>query len=315
MKHNTLEVHRGYGWKDQHLTEYMQPDSLLRIASISKPITAAAIRKLEDAGVLAYTTRIVELLELTPRAGDSPDPRIYDVTIQHLLDHQGGWDRGQAFDPMFRSNIIADSLGLDRPPETEEIAQYMMGQPLQFTPGSKRSYSNFGYALLGLAIKKVTGTDYTSYVKTEILSPIGASDVHLGKTLPAKRPASESWYFDPYTCENVMKPGPSEYVPCPDGGFYLEAMDAHGGLIASSRALVKFADAFWMNGDPRPSGATNRWYYFYGSLNGNYSMLYQHTSGINIAVLFNQRRENHGDPSGYPEIRQAVDVVLNQLGY
>ena len=54
------------------------------------------------------------------------------------------------------ARTIADALKLKEPPTPDDIVRYIAGQPLQFDPGSKSTYSNFGYCLLGRIIEKVS---------------------------------------------------------------------------------------------------------------------------------------------------------------
>jgi len=97
---------RGFTW-DTADAEIVKPDALFRIASMSKPITSVAIHQLIERGLLSYDTRVVDVLDLRPPEGLQADPRLADVTIDHLLYHTGGWDRDMSFDPMFFDSQIA----------------------------------------------------------------------------------------------------------------------------------------------------------------------------------------------------------------
>ena len=79
---------------------------------------------------------MVDVLDLQPPPGRTADPWLDEVTVDHLLYHTGGWDRDQTFDPMFLDELIAASLGVDRPISKDDIATYMTGQPMQFEPGA-----------------------------------------------------------------------------------------------------------------------------------------------------------------------------------
>src|SRR5438876_11825879 len=124
----------------------------MRIASLTKSITAAAVRKLIREGKIQSDSKAFKLLDVSPPKGQSADPRLYEISIQHLLDHQGGWDKDKTFDPMFRSAEIAAALGKPVPATSHDVIQHMTGQPLQFAPGSRTVYSNFGYCVLGRVI-------------------------------------------------------------------------------------------------------------------------------------------------------------------
>src|SRR6185369_13325832 len=104
---------RGFGWADLQSLEPVTPDARFRLASVSKPITAVAILRLAQEGRLALDDRAFDILpvEPTPRlaAGAQPDPRLKQITIQHLLNHTGGWNRDRSGDPMFMSVAIAQA--------------------------------------------------------------------------------------------------------------------------------------------------------------------------------------------------------------
>src|SRR5262249_4889644 len=134
----------GYGNLDADGLKPVQADTPFRIASLSKPITAAAIHKLAADGKVVLDAPVLTLLKIEPPAGVALDPRWRRITVKHLLEHQGGWDRGQQPDPMFRSREIAESLGKPPPASADDVVRYMLGQPLQFDPGTKTVYSNFG---------------------------------------------------------------------------------------------------------------------------------------------------------------------------
>lgn len=310
MKNGRLLLAHGYGYSNQQRRQITQPQTLMRIASVSKPFTAAAIKKLIRERRISANTKVFPLLGIFPTKGGLGDSRLKDITIQHLLEHKGGWDREATFDPMFRSIEIASALGKRSPATGRDIIAFMLREPLQFTPGSRESYSNFGYCVLGRVIEKVTGQSYVSYIQQSILAPRGIRDVELGRTLPEQRNSREiGWYSDPGRGTSVFQR--NTIVPVTDGGFYLEAMDSHGGLIASSVALVQFAQSYWLTGEPRTGNGYN--WIFFGSLPGTHSMLLWRPDGINIAVLFNQRTDSSGlkYDSILDVMNRAADSVKN----
>jgi N-acyl-D-amino-acid deacylase len=242
-KDGRLVYARGFGYADPEHDRAVQPRSRFRIASISKPLTAAAIMRLVELGKLKLDDCPFDLLAVTPPPGATPDPRLKKVTIRHLLQHTGGWDRAVSFDPMFRSIKIAESLGVKPPAEPEHVIRYMLGQKLDFEPGSRFAYSNFGYCLLGRLIEKASGVPYETYVKQEVLAPLGIQTMQIGKTLETAD--GEVRYFDgkKRTGPAVLGPDFGKPVPTPYGVWYLESLDSVGGWIASAPDLVRFATA------------------------------------------------------------------------
>lgn len=242
-KDGKLVYARGFGWADPEAGRPVQPRSLFRIASISKPITAAAILRLIEQGKLKLDDLAFALLDLPMPEDEKRDPRLKDVTVRHLLHHTGGWDRDKSFDPLFRSIRIARALGTKPPAEPEQIIRYMLGQPLDFDPGSRFAYSNFGYCVLGRLIERISGRPYEKYVHDEILTPLGVRDMRIGKTLETA--PGEVRYFDEKkrTGPAVLGPDAGKDVPTPYGVWYLEGLDSVGGWIASAPDLVRFGSA------------------------------------------------------------------------
>ena len=228
---------RGYTW-DAAEVEPVQPESLFRIASMSKPITSVAIHQLIERGLLSYETRLVDVLDLQPPPGHQPDPRLADVTVDHLLYHTGGWDRDLSFDPMFIDTVVAATVGVELPISKADIATYMTGQPMQFEPGSRYAYSNYGYCLLGMIIEQVTGRDYSEWVAENVFQPIGVGRPRRGHTVIHERAPGEVRYHgsggeDPYR-------------------WNIENMDAHGGWILSAPDYARFLSALFDDFDSSP---------------------------------------------------------------
>lgn len=247
VRDGRLVLARGYGYADVDAERAVQPDALFRVASVSKPITAAAVLTLVEEGRLDLNARAFEILgDLEPPPGTTVDPRIRQVTVRQLLHHAGGWDRDASFDPMFRPGIAAEAVGEQAPADAETVIRYMLGQPLDFEPGARHAYSNFGYAVLGRVIEKVTGESYEAYTQRAVLAPAGVSRMRIGSSRLAGRAPGEVRYYDRGVSASVF-PGEGT-VPTPDGGFHLEAMDSHGGWIASATDLLRFATA--VDGSP-----------------------------------------------------------------
>jgi N-acyl-D-amino-acid deacylase len=240
---------------------------------------------------------------------------------------------------MFMSSEIARAMGMPEPTDCPTIIRYMLGQPLDFEPGSQYAYSNFGYCILGRVIEKVSGMTYAEYVKTHILDPIGIEGMRLGYSLLSDRYPDEVHYYGPESnlAQSVF-PEVTELTTWPYGGFYLEAMDAHGGWIASTTDLVRFATALepdrpagllkasslelmvarpeistWEDTSNyyafgwfvRPAGSgTSLWHS--GSLPGITAILYRTASGLTWAALFNTRPDPANDDF-------TVDII-NQMG-
>jgi N-acyl-D-amino-acid deacylase len=323
---------RGFGYADVGAREPVEPDSLFRIASISKPITAVAIMQLVEQGKLELDQPVYALLdEYEPylKEGAIVDERNHEITIRHLLQHRGGWDRDVSFDAMFKPIPFAESLGVAPPAGPNEVIRNMMGLPLDFDPGHRFAYSNYGYCLLGRVIEKLTGQGYEEYVKEHVLKPMGVTRMQVGSTRLEKRREGEVRYYDANITTSVFANDLNQRVPAPYGAFHLEAMDAHGGWIASAIDLVRFASALDnpddspllkresidtmlarpeglaghdAKGDPKSSVYAMGWNIQYdrdgnaryvqhgGALAGTSTKLIHRHDGRNVAILFNSRQ-------------------------
>jgi N-acyl-D-amino-acid deacylase len=247
-RNGRLVYSRGFGYADVETKTAVEPASRFRIARISKPITAVAVMQLVEQGRFGLDERVFDLSKDDPNVVPpaTADQRLPQITIRQLLQHTGGWDRDASFDPMFRAIEIARELNAVPPAGPAQVIRYMRGQPLDFQPGERFAYSNFGYCLLGRLIEKVSGESYEGYVKQHVLKPLGITRMQLGRTLPEDRADGEVTYYEPEEKRGpaVIGKNLGRDVPLPYGTWHLEAMDSHGGWIASAVDLVRFASAF-----------------------------------------------------------------------
>jgi len=207
---------RGYGLADRHHHQPVTPQSLFRIASLSKPFTSAAIFTLVEAGRLRISDRVFGSSGvLSSFALRRHADWLQAITIEHLLTHTaGGWSNKE-HDPMFhetdrnRARFLQDTLD---------------SVPLEAPPGSAYAYSNFGYFVLGRVIEQISGLSYGEYLQQHVQAPLGITDMQLAKKKAA--PGEVHYYGegreDPYD------------VP-------VELHDANGGWIATPTDLVNFA--------------------------------------------------------------------------
>lgn len=239
---------RGFGYADVENKKPVQPDALFRIASVSKPITSAAIMTLVQDGKLHLDDRVAPFIaHLPPAPGTTVDPRWEQITIRHLLNHTGGWDRAKpngGFDPIDRPLIAAAAVGAASPASPETLIRYMKGMPLDFNPGEKWAYSNFGYIILGRVIERVSGMPYADYVRARVLGPVGANRTQQGKSRWSEAHADEVRYYAPgFGVNGPLTPSVfagEGLVPLNYGGFYLETGDASGAWISSTVDLLRF---------------------------------------------------------------------------
>lgn len=250
---------RGVGYADLNCGAQVETDSLFRIASLSKPITAVAILKLIERRVLRLDDRVTELLaDFIAGPTYVQDKRWHKITVRHLLEHRGGFDRSLQGDQQFIwYEKAADAFDEERPANAKAIVRYAMTQPLAFEPGCKSVYSNLGYNILGRVIEQISGTDYQSFVQKEIGTPAAIGTMTIGKTRASERHEREAAYYEmpcTFSSQGVPRatqatgrslfPGDPPEVEIPYGAsFVIESMDAHGGWLLSASDMVRFVCA------------------------------------------------------------------------
>ena len=189
-----------------------------RIGSMNKMFTAVAILQLVEAGKVDLTAHLGKYLTDYPNRDVATN-----VTIHQLLTHTGG--TGDIFGPDFDRHRT----------ELRTLADYVQlygKRGLEFRPGSRWSYSNYGFILLGRVIEKVTGQSYYDYVRQHIYEP--AAMTRSG-SLPEDRavPDRSIGYTKP--------PGATAWTPNTDTLPYRGT--SAGGGYSTVEDLARFADA------------------------------------------------------------------------
>lgn len=245
-KDGKVLLNRGYGWSDKEKKRPVTPQSVFRIASLSKPITAIAVLKLCQDGRLKLSDKFLsffpELKPLIPQR--RPDPRLREITVQNLLQCSSGWDADLSGDPMF-GTLAHEAAGYSRNlrPTIRSILNYWMARPLEFDPGTRYAYSNLSYAVLGEIVSKVSGLPYTKFVEQTILQPLGLTSMRPGDT--AGSAAQEVKYYSGDTFATAIVPNVKSPVSGAYGSdFYLEYDTACFGWLSTAEDLVKFGTAF-----------------------------------------------------------------------
>jgi CubicO group peptidase (beta-lactamase class C family) len=327
ITHNhELIYERGIGYSDAAHSVPMQESALMRLASVSKPVTASAIQELIKDGKLDLNAKVFNIngnggiLNITPYNGVLGDSRLRDITVNELLQHEGGWNRDTAGDLAFKDVQIASKMGLPSPPGIANTARYILSQPLQFTPGTASNYSNIGYMFLGMVVEAVTGESYESYVDSNVLTPAGIPtwEINAGRTFAVDQNPREPVYSSPYTVQNVYNPsGPS--VSSPYGGWDQEKALAFGGLIGSAKAIAELAESRIAAGPEIGklrsdyTTYTNYLWYHTGSLDGTDTLMLENSSpDWTYSILFDRRPT---DGSQYTDsLVNSMQSILGGLG-
>jgi N-acyl-D-amino-acid deacylase len=231
-KDGKLVYARGYGWANLATRETVQPDTTFGIASLSKPVTAAAVLKLVEQGKLSLDDKPFKILDhIKPLPGARPDPRLQQITVRQLLNHSGGWDAKKSGDPVNWTTEMQLRRGDRTPVPVDYLIAFTMGVPLDFEPGTDSKYSNFGYIVLGEVVAKVSGTSYEKSVHDHVLTPLGLPNIRL-HPLGGK-------YYKNEARRYLAGAGEEQELPV----WQQKYSDAAGGWTASAVELAKFLTA------------------------------------------------------------------------
>ncbi len=206
------------GYRDIAAKSATDAETIYRIGSVTKTVTATAILQLRDAGKLDLDVPAARYLPALAKVR-YPTRDAALVTLRHLLTHTSGLPRDGGF----------DSDRTDRDVTEAEMLAAVSGMELEAAPGARYSYSNFGFSLLGLVVTHVAGQPYRDYVKAHVFEPLGM--------------ASAGWTPAQVAAEKLATP----YRAGPDGALvaetsygHLGASEADGGLYLSVQDLGRF---------------------------------------------------------------------------
>lgn len=287
-KNGKILLEKGYSWSEanRHTTV---PTDVFLLASNSKMFLEAAIQTLITKGSISLSTLVYPFLGYT----STPDPRLQQITVNELLTHYGGLDSSvSGFDVTYSTRTVAIAQNTGGAPATvKNIVDYMSKYTLDYTPGARYAYSNYGYVLLSYLVEHVTGQQYYDYLHSAVLAP-GSYDVRKWGT------SSALHVNEPITQES-RDVGPSALTPLSSievadifGGDGMVKEDTFGAaaLATSASTLVKFiaTHAVWGIG-PRPSFGTGGYSAREGSTPGTETWAESRWDGIDWAVTVNTR--------------------------
>ena len=261
MQGDEIVANYTFGWKNKQMTTSLQLDAPFRLASIDKPITYAAIRKMIElntvdpsSGIqITWDTKVYDLFSawgITAPSGVTPDPRTQDITIRHLIDHQGffqelpwGGIDGATGKPAREAFYTFLGIPVGASVSWEDNMSYALGKPLNGTPGVSPSlYSSIGYSAVRAIIHKVSG-DLENYLKNVVFENMGINDVIVAEEQASLRDPREPWYAYPE----------DQYDRRIDLPNYFS-------LAATSEDMVRFARNFHVNqGYRRLDPQTGQW--------------------------------------------------------
>ena len=209
---------RGYGMSNLEYDVAIGPDSIFHVASISKQFTALSIALLAKEGKLRLDDDVRQYLPELPDYG-------HRVTIRHLLTHTSG----------IRDQWILLSLAGwrqgDLITEGDVLDIVTRQKSLNFQPGAESVYSNTGFTLLAVIVKRVSGRSLREFAEAQIFGPLGMHDTH---------------FHDDHTM--IVRRRTSAYQPRPGGGWRIRipVFDTYGAtsLFTTVGDLLKWEDNF-----------------------------------------------------------------------
>ena len=241
MRNDSLLYAKGYGWADEEKQEKMEPYHLLRIASVSKLITAAGIMRLQEEGKLSLQDTVFGERGILPEYSEViRDKNYYRITVEDLLRHKAGF-KVRGGDPMFSTRSLMRQYGLDTPPDADQLLRIVLKRPLGFLPGTSQAYSNLGFLILSLVIERVSGQSYADFIQEQVLQPAGCRDFHIAGNYPQDRHPHEVHYYVPVNELPVpeFNNRGDTVVRC-YGGNNIPALLGAGAWVASTPEVARF---------------------------------------------------------------------------
>lgn len=312
-KDGRLVYAKGFGFANEEEGEKVDPGNVFRLASVSKLITAVSVMRLVEEGKLSLEDKVFGPLGIL---NDSlylqyKDPGVEEITVRHLLVHRAGWSRYYG-DPMFMPHIVARRMDVDLPVRTEDVIGYALTRKLNYKPGTRYSYSNLGYVILGEIIEKITGMDYEDYVQISLLHPLGIRDMQIGYGYYEQRAPREVKYYEASGNHEVLAFDSREkYASRVYGGNDIHLLGAAGGWIGSPADLLRLCvavDGFNTSPDILMPGSIEQmtstgngrydkigWkggdghgtWWRTGTLTGTSALLVRQNNGINWVIVMN----------------------------
>ncbi len=155
------------GLRDTRSEAVFTSDTRFHVGSLTKSVLATGMLRLATEGRIDLD--VPALRYLPGLSLNNPWIGSFDVTVRHLLDHTAGLNDAQMWH-MFSERADPDTPLIKAFPNPDILLQ------VRSQPGSRFSYSNMGYTLLGMIIESVVGTRYEAYLDEYVLAPLGMHD-------------------------------------------------------------------------------------------------------------------------------------------
>jgi len=223
-------LHEAVGWRNQADKSPMTMETLFRMASNIKPLTAACILVLKDEGKLKLTDTAAKFLP----AFDNEKSRA--LTIAQLLSHTSGLRIETVFYPF-----------VDGEARTLQVAVAKFGKEGPAAPPGAFSYSNAGYNTLGAIIEVVSGSPLEAFMKSRLYDPLGMIDT-LNHADPAKLERMATVYYGREAPGRGR--GKVEFLKgfTPGDPPEIPFIRASGGLVTTASDYARFLEMYRLGG-------------------------------------------------------------------
>lgn len=181
MKGTEMKYSSGFGFAETSTQTRVTPDHLFRMASISKQFCVLCIMKLKEQGRLELDQQVFGENGILNGIYHNITSYHKSITIRHLLSHSSGITTGLSDDPAFTWSYRMYSDGTPVPSDTL-IQRTLDARQEAYSegPGQVYKYCNVGYIILHRIVEVVSGKDYESFLKEDVLEPMGVTDTHIG---------------------------------------------------------------------------------------------------------------------------------------
>ena len=211
---------KGFGVSNLELNVPNTTASVFQIGSITKLFTAIGIMQLVEKQKMSLQDSVQKFIPGFPK-------KSHTITVEHLLTHTSGLTE-------FLNLDHPDSFALRRDFHPMEIISFFMNEPLEFVPGTKSSYTNSGYFLLGYIIEVVSGMPYKTYVQHNIFEPLGLTQTYYGDNSQVIHHRASGYFKE----NDVFKNGEYRSMTLPY---------AAGALLSTVEDIFKWHQALYQN--------------------------------------------------------------------
>ena len=230
VKDGQVVLAKGYGKRSLQDGRPVEADSLFAIGSVSKQFTCACVLLLAEDGKLSVHDPVAKYYPNLTRAKD--------ITLLDLMNHVSGYPDYYPLDFVDRR--------MQRPIADDELIRQYAGAKLDFEPGSKYSYSNTGFILLGRIVEKVSGEGLGAFLARRIFKPLGMEHTVYEPDLSDSRLAKGFTTFALSAAESVAPEGKGWL--CGAGGIYSTPSDLaiwnlalmSGQVLKPARMMMTF---------------------------------------------------------------------------